>query len=331
MRTSACRLRVASLLLASACAPKTMPAPVVTAPKFPDSCRPPFPPALADSAAAAGDDRAAGVSAGRRPQNAEREFAAALKTHAGVLSRRAALGYVELARKDAKAALAAFRSRRRARQPALTRSALARTRTGAAGARTATPTRSRAFEAALAADPSLTDVRRRAIEVLKFRDVEQELAPGARGREGRRARRSASRPITAAIASSPDSAFLYRELAAVERQKGDSDGGARALPQGGRARPGRRRVARADRRPARGARRLRRRGAKAYASARRSSRRRRRQRSSMRSREGGAGAACRRNTAPSIRRRRSRARDLAALIGIRLAPLLQPRGAATRR
>jgi tetratricopeptide (TPR) repeat protein len=76
-----------------------------------------------------------------------------------------------------------------------------------------------AFEAAVAADPSLTDVARR-VEVLKFRLAEQNLAAA------RQAARSgnldeAARIYAGAIVRSPDSAFLYRELAAVERRKGE--------------------------------------------------------------------------------------------------------------
>src|SRR5262249_6348321 len=78
-----------------------------------------------------------------------------------------------------------------------------------------------AFEAALAADPSQTELTRR-VEVLKFRGVEQGLA---RARDAARAGRldEATQAYSAAIAGSPDSAFLYRELAAVERQKGNAD------------------------------------------------------------------------------------------------------------
>ena len=70
--------------------------------------------------------------------------------------------------------------------------------------------------------PSLTDLARR-VEVLKFRNAEQGIA---RARDAARAGRldEAVQAYTAAIAASPDSPFLYRELAAVERQKGDLDG-----------------------------------------------------------------------------------------------------------
>jgi hypothetical protein len=78
-----------------------------------------------------------------------------------------------------------------------------------------------AFEAAIAADPALTDLARR-VDVLKFRGVEQNLAVArAAAKAGRFD--EAIRTFGAAIAGSPDSPFLYRELAAVERQSGDLD------------------------------------------------------------------------------------------------------------
>jgi len=78
-----------------------------------------------------------------------------------------------------------------------------------------------ALEGALAADPSQTELARR-VEVLRFRNAEQRLA---RARDAARGGRldEAAQAYTAAIAGSPDSAFLYRELAGVERQKGDVD------------------------------------------------------------------------------------------------------------
>ncbi len=77
------------------------------------------------------------------------------------------------------------------------------------------------FEAAVALDPSLTDLAVR-VEVLKFRGAEQGLT---RARDAAKAGRldEAVQAYTSAIASSPDSPFLYRELAAVEKQKGERD------------------------------------------------------------------------------------------------------------
>ena len=78
-----------------------------------------------------------------------------------------------------------------------------------------------AYEAAVAADASLADIRQR-VEVLKFRLVEQSVA---RARQAARAGRldDATQAYAAAIAASPESPFLYRELGAIERRKGNFD------------------------------------------------------------------------------------------------------------
>ena len=206
--------------LASACAPKTAPTPVVTAPKFPDFMRPVVPPAMANGPAAASASRGWAFLQAGDFRTAEREFAAALKTTPAFYPAETSLGYLELARKDAKAALphfdhalelnpqhddvAAFLGRGQALL-ALNREAEALS----------------AFESALAADPSQTELARR-VEVMRFRAVEQGLA---RARDAARGGRldEAAQAYATAIASSPESAFLYRELAAVERQKGNAD------------------------------------------------------------------------------------------------------------
>jgi len=212
-------LLLASVVFLSACAPKTAPAPVVTAPKFPDFMRPVIPAAMANGPAAASASRGWTFLQAGDFRTAEREFASALKVTPAFYPAETSLGYLELARKDAKAALphfdraielnaqhddvAAFLGRGQALL-ALNREAEALS----------------AFELALAADPSQTELARR-IEVLKFRNVEQGLA---RARDAARAGRldEAAQAYATAIASSPDSAFLYRELAAVERQQGQT-------------------------------------------------------------------------------------------------------------
>lgn len=214
------RLCLATVLFASACTPKTVPAPVVTAPKFPEFMQPAVPAAMADSPAAASASRGWRFFQAGDFRTAEREFNAALKTLPAFYPAETSLGYLELARKDAKAALPHFDhalelSGRRDDVSALLgkgQSLLALNRDADALS---------AFEGALAADPTQTDLARR-VEVLRFRTVEQGLG---RARDAARAGRldEATQAYTAAIASSPDSAFLYRELAAVERQKGDAD------------------------------------------------------------------------------------------------------------
>jgi tetratricopeptide (TPR) repeat protein len=206
-------------LLVGACAPKTIvPAPVVTAPKFPEFVRPAVPAAYANSPAAESQSRGWDFLQSGDVKTAEREFTAALKAAPGFYPAETSLGYVELARKDARAALPHFDRVLEQQQkdvPAL----LGRGQTLLALNREADALA--AFEAALAADPGLSDLARR-IEVLRFRGVEQGLA---RARDAARAGRldDAIQAYTSAIASSPDSAFLYRELAGVERQKGSVD------------------------------------------------------------------------------------------------------------
>ncbi len=208
------------LVWLSACAPKTVSTPVVTAPKFPDFMRPAVPAAMANSPAAVSASRGWSFLQAGDFKAAERDFAAALKIAPAFYPAETSLGYLELARQDARTALPHF-DRALELNPqhddvaawlGRGQSLLALNRDAEALA---------AFEAALAADPSQAELGRR-VEVLKFRNVEQGLA---RARDAARGGRldEAAQAYTAAIASSPDSAFLYRERAGVERQSGDAD------------------------------------------------------------------------------------------------------------
>jgi tetratricopeptide (TPR) repeat protein len=213
---------------ASACAPKTVPAPLVVAtPKFPDFLTPAVPPALVGSRAAQNQERGWRFLQAGDFENAKRELALALETAPAFYPADAALGYVELARKDATAALPHF-DRALERQADYTSALAGRGQALIALDREAEALA--AFEALLAADPSLGDIQRR-VEVLRFRGVEQNLAAARQAaRSGRLD--DAVRGYMTAIASSPDSAFLYRELALIERQMGDRD---RALEHLGKA------------------------------------------------------------------------------------------------
>jgi tetratricopeptide (TPR) repeat protein len=214
------RLLLVGVMLVSACAPKKAPAPVVVAPRFPEFLRPAVPPSYAASPAAQNASRGwAFLQAGDLKQ-AEREFATALKTVPAFYPAETSLGYVELARKDSKAALVHFdRALELTPQHSDLSALLGRGQALLGVGRDADAIS--AFEAAIAIDPSQTDLVRR-VEVLRFRNVEQGLN---RARDAARAGRldEAAQAYLAAIASSPDSPFLYRELAGVERQKGDAD------------------------------------------------------------------------------------------------------------
>jgi tetratricopeptide (TPR) repeat protein len=205
--------------IASACASKTIPLPDVSTPKYPDFVQPVVPPALANlPAAAAGQDRGWRFLQAGDLRNAEREFQTALKSTPEFYPADASLGYLELARRDAAAALPHFDRAIMASGryvPALVgrgQALLALNRETDALF---------AFESAAAVDPSLLDVRRR-VEVLRFRGIGQDLS-AARQAAAAGKLDEAARAYTSAITSSPDSAFLYRELAAVERRQGRDD------------------------------------------------------------------------------------------------------------
>ena len=214
------KLLLVAILSAGACAPKTVPAPVVTAPKFPDFMRPVVPAAMAGTPAAASVSRGWVSLQSGDMKTAEREFGVALKATPAFYPAETSLGYLELARKDPKAALPHF-DRALDLNPQHDDVAAFVGRGQALLALNREADALAAFEAAVAADPSQTDLARR-VEVLRFRGVEQ-------GLERARAAARGGRPDEAvlaymgAIVSSPDSAFLYRELADVERQKGDAD------------------------------------------------------------------------------------------------------------
>src|SRR5436190_7962485 len=155
---------LAALVVASACAPKVVPAPVVTAPKFPDFRTPAIPESMVSSVAAQLQLRGWAFLQSGDLKTAEREFAVALKTTPAFYPAETALGYVELARKDAKAALPHFdRALELGQQPGDLSTVLGRGQALLALDRE--PEAVGAFEAALAIDPALTDLRRR-VEVL---------------------------------------------------------------------------------------------------------------------------------------------------------------------
>jgi tetratricopeptide (TPR) repeat protein len=216
------RRRVVFLLLivATACAPKAtvVPVPVITTPKFPDFVAPSIPPAFAGSRSADRQDRGWKFLQAGDLKTAEREFDLALRLAAEFYPAETSLGYLELARSDAGAALGHFNRTLDTHHGDL--SALV----GQGQALLALDREKDAlasFEAALAVDPSAGDLARR-VEVLRFRGQQQGLS---RARQAASSGRldDAIQLYTAAIADSPDSAILYRELGGVERQRGNTE------------------------------------------------------------------------------------------------------------
>jgi tetratricopeptide (TPR) repeat protein len=204
-------------LAAGACAPKTLPPPpVVTTPKFPEYVFPALPdglagPGIASQYRSGWDYLQAGDTHG-----ADRTFSAVLKAMPSLYPAEAALGYSALARKDAQGAMTHFDRALTANgsyAPALAGKGEALLSVGRADSAL------QAFEAALAADPELPALRSR-VDVLRFRDVQQEIAAARRAAEAGRTE-DARKAYQSAITASPESAFLYRELAAVDRRAGD--------------------------------------------------------------------------------------------------------------
>jgi|RhiMethySRZTD1v2_1073278.scaffolds.fasta_scaffold47498_5 tetratricopeptide (TPR) repeat protein len=200
------------------CAERTAPSTVPAAPKYPDFMYPTVPAALQRAPGAEHIDLAWRFLQSGDPRNATREFAAALQRNPQLYPARTGEGYALLARGDHDRALTAFDAALRGAGdyvPALVgrgQTLLAMKRDVDAMA---------AFEAALKADPSLADVRRR-VEVLRFRSVEQVIEAARSSASGGRLD-EARTAYQRAIDLSPDSSFLYRELAAVERRQGSGD------------------------------------------------------------------------------------------------------------
>jgi tetratricopeptide (TPR) repeat protein len=212
------RLLLAALVVVSACAPKIVPPPAVTTPKFPEFVPPAVPPAFANTPAAINQSRGWAFLQNGDVKTAEHEFTAALKNDPKFYPAETSLGYVELARKDAKAALPHF-DRALEQQRDELAALLGRGQTLLALERDSEALA--AFEAVVAVDPGQTEVRRR-IDVLRFRVSQQEIA---HARQAARSGRldEAAQTYNAAITRSPESPFLYRELAAIERQQGHED------------------------------------------------------------------------------------------------------------
>ena len=203
-----------ALAFAVACAPKAPPA-MVGAPKHPDFMFPVAPEGTLP-AQAGRLDRGWQYLQLDDLRNAEREFSAALKQQASFYPADAASAYVALARGNEAEALTRFDRALAGNAeyvPALVgrgQALLAQDRVGDALV---------SFEAALAKDASLTDLKSR-VDVLRFRATQDMLGRAKAASDGRRWD-EAKAAYQQAIATSPDSAFLYRDLAAVEQKAGE--------------------------------------------------------------------------------------------------------------
>ena len=149
---------------------------------------------------------------------ADRTFAFALRRNAKLYPARAGLGYVALARKDVNRALSTF-DETLTMAPGYAPALVGRGEALLALGRQDQALES--FEGALTADATLSDVRRR-VQVLRFRSL-QEVIDAAReaARSGREA--DARAAYARALAASPDSPFLHREVGLLDRKTGHPD------------------------------------------------------------------------------------------------------------
>jgi tetratricopeptide (TPR) repeat protein len=221
MRSVVVKSGVIALMCAvlTACAAKAPPVASAAAPKFAEFMYPALSPALRTSPAAPLHDRGWQHLQAGDLGAAESDFGAALKRSATFYPAHAGAAYVALARRNYDQAVKEFDTALRGDAqyvPALVgrgQALLGLNRDADA---------LDAFEQAVAIDPSLADTLRSRLDVLRFRTVQDVIA---RARSAAAAGRvdDARAAYGRAIATSPDSAFLYHELGSLERKQGDTD------------------------------------------------------------------------------------------------------------
>lgn len=204
------------VLTAAACGPKPVPAPpAVAVPRFPDFIYPAPPNGVGTPAAIDRHQAAWGWLQAGDLRAAERNFNSALKQSPPFYPAEVGLGYVALAQKKHKESLTHF-DRAVVMNPRYAPALGGRAEALLALGEEREAVQS--IEAALQADPSLTGLRSR-IEVLRFRGQQQDIARARKLAESDRLD-EARTAYLAAIEASPQSPFLYRELAEVERRAG---------------------------------------------------------------------------------------------------------------
>lgn len=205
----------AVLLLAAACAPKAPPA-APGALRYPDFVKPVVPQALTASPAAARVERGWNLLQADNLRDAEREFTEALRRDSALYPAQAGSAYVALARREATRARALFDlalTRAPDYLPAMAGRGQALVSLGLDQEALAT------FEAALKIDPDQAEVRRR-LDAVRFRLVQSQIEAGrAAAAAGRFDEAKAA--LNRALAGSPESALVHRELGLVERGQGN--------------------------------------------------------------------------------------------------------------
>ena len=205
------------LLLTAACASKQVP-PAPTSLAHPEFLYPSVPAGLQKTFSAQHVDLGWRYLQIDDLRGADREFAAALKSDPKMYPAHAGHGFVALARRDFDRAVPAFDAALATSAsyvPALVGRGQALLALGREGDALAL------FDTAVKLDPTLSDVRQRA-EVLRFRGV-QDLIETARAATKSGRFPEARAAYERAIATSPESAFLYRELGVLERRAGNME------------------------------------------------------------------------------------------------------------
>ena len=192
--------------------------PVDTTPTYPGYPYPTVPDALLGTSAAVEHVRAWQLLQAGDLDAAELGFAAALRNSPEFHPSVAGLAFVRLARGRTDAAAEDF-GRVIARSPAYLPALLGRGEALLAGDRVDEAIES--FQAALVADPGLTVLRQRVEELRFVRLMDQVVLARGASAAGRDA--EARVAYERVIAASPDSGFLYLELAEVERRQGETD------------------------------------------------------------------------------------------------------------
>ncbi len=211
--------KVGALLLAAvaaSCAPPPVVVPMPTVLAHPEFVYPAAPPGT-PAATIERLDRGWRLLQSNDAAAAAREFDLLIRAAANFAPALAGHGYAELARGRHDEAVAAFDRATAAAPyaPALVGRGLAQLAAGRDAAALDS------FAAALAADPALPDVAGR-IETLRVRQLQDRVTRAERAAAAERWD-DARAAYRAAIAASPESAFLYRDLARVELRAGQDD------------------------------------------------------------------------------------------------------------
>lgn len=220
MRRAAFSILTVALLAGAACAPKTAappPLPVSGAPRYPEYVKPSIAADLLQTEAGRNVDSAWAYLVAGDLRTAERLNNLGLRARPNIAAGRTTAAYIALARQDGRA-LALFTSIADA-SPNDASVLVGKGLALEAAERKAEA--AEAFRAALAIDPTLTDIARR-VDVFTLTDLQGQLT---NARQAARSGRfdEAIRAYQTAIAASPDSGFLFKELATVEQQRGRTD------------------------------------------------------------------------------------------------------------